>query len=283
MYSREKNKKNENKKNTYKIKLLVIAFIVLLVFNGKTYKDEKDINNMISFASKSLVIENTESLQEKDSILYEEYLREYSVYYNLNSDKVVEFAKNITNDFELNLKDFIKTSYDLDLKETVSMLFVYNLQKDNLVNKLSNYGLNKSYFKESYNITKMSRDLILRNGLSFSQFLGKISDLLDVNKYYALSISYLETGKVTSSLALNKNNFGGMRVSGEYLSYISPEAGIISFCLNLKGYEKFGLKSLEELSGKYVNGNVNKVSYTWINNVKRYYNNIIANENQYFV
>lgn len=266
-----------------KIQRKLINTLIMFVILGVIFVYKFD-NSDVNFESGVSLLAEEDFLIKKDntSSEYDKYLKEYAGYYNLDSEKVVEFARNVTEDYKLDLNDLMTRKYS-DTIEGKSMLFVYYLSKDKLVNPLKNYGLSKSYFTVSSKIRTLGKDLMLDSGLTYSQFLGKVSDNLNVDKYYLLAISYLETGRVTSSLALRKNNFGGLRGSGEYYTYPSPEMGIIAFCLNLKGYEKYNFSNIYELSGVYTHGNKNNPSSTWVSSVRKYYNEISSNPEKYFI
>ncbi len=272
---------NNFEKRRIQKKLLNLMFVLIIFGVICVYKFDKQENKFESGVS---LLANEELIKKKDSndSNYDKYLKEYAKYYNLDTEKVVSFARNITNDYSKDLNDFLPRKYAESI-EGKSMLFVYYLSRDKLISPLKDYGLSKNHFVVSSKKSTMGKDLILDNGLSFSQFLGKVSDNLNVNKYYLLAISYLETGRVTSSLALNKNNFGGLRGRGEYYSYPSPEVGIIAFVLNLKGYEKYNFTDIYQLSGVYTHGNKNNPSYTWVNSVHKYYNEISSNPSKYFI
>lgn len=216
--------------------------------------------------------------------IFDEYIAEYATYFNLDPSKTIEFAHQVTNDYTKDFAEVIgNTNYVLENPEAASMMFCYQLQRDRLATRLSEYGLSKNDFIIPADIVTLNEDKTLNNGLTYSQYLGKICDLLGSDKYYSLAISYLETGRVTSNLALHKNNFGGLRSSGDFFTFPTPEAGIIAFCYNLKAYEKFNLQSIYELSGKYVHGNINNPSETWVNNVLSFHNQFVERSDEFFL
>lgn len=272
-----------------KKKFILIAISIVMISYLSTGATSLGFNSDVDFSTISLheisFLDDkqiTLKVQESINNEYDNYLKEYASYYNLDGDKVVEFARNITNNYSISF-NAVSGSIKSDTKEGQCMLFVYYLSRDKLANPLKDYNLSKSYFSIGNNRTTMGKDQILRSGLTFSQFLGKVCDNLGVNKNYLLAISYLETGKNTSGLALRNNNFGGLRGNGEYFSYPSPEMGIIAFVLNLKGYEKYNFNNIYELSGVYTHGNKSNPSNTWVNSVRKYYNEIVNNQLKYFL
>lgn len=275
--------------NIKKKKVLIINCVTFIIFGvifvGTVLFIPKSGQSTEIFSQISFISAEEISLKLKESVREEidNYLKEYSSYYNLDGDKVVEFARSVTNNYETPLSEIYSgNSVNSSTREGQAMMFVYYLNRDSLSKSLGEYGLSSDHFKVSGVMATMGSDQVLRSGLTFSQFLGKVCDNLGMDKNYLLAISYLETGKNTSSLARYSNNFGGLRGRGEYYSYSSPEEGIIAFILNLKSYEKYGLNSIYELSGIYTHGNKYNPSNTWVNSVLRYYDDIVANPGEYF-
>ena len=256
----------------------VLTSAVSFGFENERLSIIKPIHEISLLSNEQIVLNVHESSNEN----IDNYLKEYAEYYGLDSNKVISFARSITNDYTIDFND-VSGKITSDTLEGKSMLFVYYLSRDKLSKPLKDYDLSINYFKLTSNKTTMGKDQMLDNGLTFSQFLGKICDNLGVDKNYVLAISYLETGKNTSSLALKNNNFGGLRSSGSYFTYPSPEMGIIAMVLNLKGYEKYNFNNIYELSGVYTHGNKSNPSSTWVNKVNMYYNEIINNQAKYFL
>lgn len=214
------------------------------------------------------------------------YITEYCSYLNVDPAKAINIARTLTEDYNTSFYDVIGGNYDLNNMETAALVFVYNLQRNKLAVDLSTFGEDKNSIKIPSDMITLSPtedgQLLMRNGKSYSEFMGHIADLLGQDKTYLLSISYHETGRVTSKLARNKNNFGGLRSTGDFFSYASPEAGVIAFCMNLKGYEKYGLSSLTDLSGIYVNGSRSNPAPTWVSSVSALHREVMNNYDNLF-
>ena len=120
----------------------------------------------------------------------------------------------------------------------------------------------------------------MSNGLTFEQYYGKIADLFGVNKSIALAMVYHESGRMTSSLARNSNNIGGMRSGGGWLKFPTLEAGIIAHVLTVKsiadrnGFDIADPDGIYKFSGVYVHGSLTKPSEDWVNKVNWYKNRI---------
>lgn len=269
-------------KNKEIILTIGILIIIVILTTGSIQKEEIDIKDTLKVINELNIKKVNNDIQENINTSLDNYLKEYSAYYNLDGNKVVEFARNITNNYTINLND-VGGRIKSNTTEGQAMMFVYYLSRDDLSKSLSEYNTSKNYFEIEKVKTTMDENEMLKSGLTFSQFLGKVCDNLGMDKNYLLSISYLETGKNTSGLARRSNNFGGLRGSGEYFSYDTPEMGIIAYVMNLKGYEKYNLNSIYELSGIYTHGSIYKPSETWVSKVYKYYDDIVNNQAQYFI
>lgn len=264
----------------------------------ESYKESEEVHEELM---KARALYNAPLPKEKEEPTYEEmcdeYMCKYAHIFHLDEEKVLAFAHMVTEDYTKDFTEVIGSSYyDVDSPEAACMVFVYNMQRNHLAQKLKEYTplasfpeyeeglvLSKEYFKTGEEVVTLGEDLTLDSGLSYSEYLGEVADLLGADKVYLLSISYLESGRVTSNLALNKNNFGGMRSNGEFFTFPTPEAGIIAFCYNLRTYERYNLTSLESLSGIYVNGDSSTVAENWVKNVRGFHSEITSNLDSYFL
>ncbi len=238
---------------------------------------------------------------------YDNLIRTYSNYFLMDADKVIKLARDLTDNYTIDFSEVSdNTSYRLENMEAQVMVFCHELNRDNLVFPLSDLGFTVEDFKSGaervtlstqveamgYTIEEfqaankpnhLHENFVLSGGYSYSEFVGKVCDLLDMDKNYALAISYLESGSVGSDIALNKNNFGGLRGKDGFFTYDTPEAGVIAFLRNLKRYERFDFTSIEELSGKYVNGDPSVPAPTWIKNVEGFHYQISSEPERYFL
>lgn len=225
--------------------------------------------------------------------IYDSFLEEYSEYFHLNAEKVKELAKMTTNNYEdfasiLPNKDFDFTNF-----EAICMLFVYYLNRDELTTGLNEFGISKEDLLTTTEIETLSYDniddLILKTGEGYTTFLGRISDLFNINdKSLLLSLSFSEIDKLDSNdISRTKNNFGGLRYkSGEYMTFPTPEAGIISLCGIFKqSYNHYNINSIQEFARHYVNGpkgEPNEYTQNWAKNVQGNYYEISENYDFYF-
>lgn len=225
---------------------------------------------------------DTRSPREK---LLDEYLEEYSLYFNLDSKKVVELARSMTEDYT---KPFIDTIgnylYDLDDDEEFAILFTYLLSKDELTYKLEDYGMTKEELKVSDEIitTDPDKELILRTGEHFGEYLGRISDILGMDKNYTLAVAYTIASMEGNPNFNETNNFDGLKDENGFITYSSPEAGIISYLINLKQYDEKNVNSLEELSSMYLTGTRENPNEAWVKSVKFFHTIISENQKDYF-
>ncbi len=216
-----------------------------------------------------------------EAAIYDNYIATYAGYYHFDVEKVIDIAHKMTNNYEIPLQDVNNTDqYDMNSQEAAALMFVSQLKRNKLAVSCREYGYDSSddlLIDDS--VEKINSNLILSSGYSFSEYVGKIADLLQIDKNYALAISYSEAGRDTDSvLARTKNNFGGIRGNGEFITYPTPEAGIIGFCRTLKKFESYNFNDIEDFCLIYVN----YYSQNWIDNVKYIHDEVEKNSNLFF-
>lgn len=226
-----------------------------------------------------------------DEAVYQSYLIEYSNYFHLDSQKIIEIAKNTTNNFQ-NFENIIGTSYDLSNKEAACMIFVYLFNKNGLTKSWEELGYTKEDLlttteNETYRYDHID-DLVLSNGMDYTHYLGKICDLFGVKeKSIALAITYSEMDKDDpDDITRTLNNFGGMRYENKFLALPTPEAGIICMCGNFRNrFNDYTINDVQSLAGHYVAGQKdtsNEETKTWASNVEPFYYQICENYDYYF-
>lgn len=223
-----------------------------------------------------------EDYEQKRINSYDELVREYSDYFNLNEDSVIEIARNYTNDYKSSTNFFINgKSFNVNDKELFAMAIVYNIYS-----YPNDYGVDRSDIlldRDITNISYTNNDIILNNGYSFNSYVKYICDKICVDESLVLAIMNYETGYLSSNQALYKNNFGGLQGASGYITFPSPEAGIISMILNLdRIYEVYPINDIKDLSGAYVNGSVLRPCNHWVISVSSIQNDILINEEETF-
>lgn len=250
------------------------------------YREYPKLENMTNKAklksSSQVLLRNEYSYDFASIYTYETYLYQYASYYHFDGDKVVELARNLTNNYTISFAEVNNVSYEVECSaEVETMIFVNQLNRNKLIISLEDINMSRDDFITDEEIVTINENLILDSGLSYSQYLGNIADLIGLDKEYALAISLYESGRVTSDIATTKNNFGGLS-NGSYLTFATPEAGIIAYCCNLKEYENYNIENIEQLSGLYTHGNRNLPSENWVYNVYWIHYEISNNNEKYF-
>lgn len=159
------------------------------------FKEEERIKKEIKEQTKKLLKEINKSIEEVKINENESYLKEYSTYFNLDSGKVIEIAKTLTNNFEndviISIGNKKVTSSN---PETMAMFLVWDLYKNS-----SDYQLTREELTISDEIAHLQYNeegkIILRNGLTFSEFMGKVSDSIEGDKCFDVAVSDAETKK----------------------------------------------------------------------------------------
>lgn len=269
--------------------LIVIILSVVLINKDNLFTKEKEVENT-SLASFNK-IESDYSLGDSEYILALNKLIEtrqkdntiiaYAGKYNLNIDKTLEIAHKLTKDYEDEY--FLKTNAIVTEKykakvgsfksfEAGAVYFI----KD-IFTYPQKYGvtIEEMRLSDAINNEKNRHDghIWMSNGLTFEQYLGKICDLYDVDKEFALAVVYEESGKMTSGLFNISNNIGGQRGYDGWMKFTSLESGTIFFVLNLRtivakaGGDTNTYEGILKISGIYVRGNIDKPSEDWTRKV----------------
>lgn len=90
------------------------------------------------------------------------------------------------------------------------------------------------------------------DNLTVKEMFRIAADTYSVDYSLLYAIGRLESGNFTSDLYINKNNVGGMRYDGEWLSYLSKQEGIMELArLIRKNYIDQGLTTPEAIGRKY--------------------------------
>ena len=220
--------------------------------------------------------------------IYDQYLSTYASYYNFDARKVIKLARKLTNNYTIGFEAINNTDqYDVTNDEAACLMFVSQLKRGNLTSSLEKFNLNLDYFvlEPEDEIQSLSSN-VLDDGLTFSQFVGKVCDLLQVDKYYVLSVIYSEVGEdLDCKCAREYHNFGGIkdRDTSEFIKYPSVQAGIIAMCRTLKRYEQYNFDNIYNFCGMYRFGDPERYSETWINRVTWFHYKITKNKDYYFL
>lgn len=252
------------------------------VSQSKVLASNKDNENTSSMNLSDLsfvkeIEANIELRQKDNTVIY------YANIFKLDVDKTIELAHKFTNNYtdsEFNINFKIgptKVKNKLDDFTCFEAGVVYFVR--DLYRYPEKYGSSIAEIRtsESPTIKNVSADgnIYMNNGLTFEQYVAKISNLYNVDETLVLAISYHEAGVKTSNLFKNKNNIGGHRGYDGWMSYTTLEAGIIAHVLSVKSIaERSGLDISEvtadevaAISGIYVNGTATKPAASWIEKV----------------
>lgn len=223
--------------------------------------------------------------------LYDSYIEKYCGYFHFDSDKVVKLARNMTNNYEDFSGIITEEECDLNNPEAVCMQFVCKLFKNEPCINWEELGFTNEDIVLTNEITISDYDdlntFYLHGGLKYSEFMEKYCDMLKIDdKVLALSVSIEEIGKEGSRLAREQNNFGGIRIDGVWLSFPTPEAGIIYYCSMFKNsYNNYTVEDTYKMSYKYIGKNDNQEAERrqWSKDVTSFYNEIQDNYDFYFL
>lgn len=228
---------------------------------------------------------------------YNTRLAQYNDYFHLDSEKVIDIAKQLTDNYHESLMNTLSEKameeynlYDvIDHPEADSLFFNYFVYRNVIGNEgelafeISDFGYSKSDLVTTHEIETIDYtddgEQVLTNGFTRSQFTGKICNLIKTDKNYTLAISYAETGLDGSSVSKKHNNYRGLtNKSGELMDFPTAYAGLAVQALNLKTHpNKYGVDSLEKLWEVHARGD------DWLQNIIYFHNLIISDPSSYFI
>ncbi len=221
---------------------------------------------------------------------YDSYMRTYCGYFHFDYDKVIVLARKMTNNYEDFSSFLSEDDCDLTNKEAICMQFVCKLFKNELSIDWEEMGFVKEDIALTDEITMSNYDdlntFYLHGDLKYSEFMEKYSDMFKIkDKALALAVSLEEIGKDGSRLAREQNNYGGIRIKGEWLSFPTPEAGVIYYCsMFKKTYDKYTIENADEMAKIYVGKeSTEEERIRWASRVQYFYSEIQADYDFYFL
>lgn len=112
------------------------------------------------------------------------------------------------------------------------------------------------------------------------ELVVKIANEYQISPHFMIGIIGQESGYGKSKQAMQKNNFGGIRDRrGKYVSFETPEEGLIGLAKNIKKhYHDKGIISVHTISGKWVHGSTKKADHKWSASVKSIGNKLVVDE-----
>ncbi|MGN1337204.1 MAG: hypothetical protein ACI4WW_01880 [Candidatus Coprovivens sp.] len=278
------------------IAMLLATFLTLLVINSKRMELHEveaspvESNTTVATSINSKVLDrlinnynNHIYIRQRDNtIIY------YASKFKLDINKTLELAHNYTNYYhdENYLQTFVigpdKVKQRMGSFQTEEAGIIYFVK--DLYSWPQTYGLeiNEIRTSEEPDISRTYKDgkILLENGLTYEQFVAKISNDFGLNPKLVLAISYLETGYLQSGLFVYNNNVGGMRGYDGWMEFTTLEAGAIAHVVAVKAIiDRYGIdmnsdNAISELSSIYVNGYEGQPDAHWTEKVTIIFNNI---------
>ena len=248
------------------------------VENGNNLEEAREVNDIVlqkDFEYLNFINEYIDERQMDNTIIY------YALKFQLNPDVALQLAKKYTDNYQ---SDSFKQTYVIGPEEVLEDTNQFSNFEAGVVHFIRNlyrypkrYGTSEEEIGKVYDVVRGSTNnngtILMDNGMTFEQYMGKICDLYNLDKNVILAITYLETGYMSSSLFVNSNNIGGQRDSSGWLRFPTLEAGVMAHVLTLKSmFEKYGIdvnspNGILDLSSIYVNGHVGNPAPSWAEKV----------------
>lgn len=269
--------------------LIIVLTIGMFINKDKSYSSEVEKNEEIT--SEKIItdgknLSEVKYIKEFNKIIEQRQKDNTIIYYaskfKLNINKTLEIAHNLTNNYEneqyLNTNVIAPVSIanrigSFNSFEAGVVYFARDLYRypEKYGSSIAEIRLDET---ATINDTVNNEIIYMDNGLTFSQYLGKICDLYGVDKSIALAIVYEESGIMTSGLFKYNNNISGMRGYAGWMNFTTLEAGIISHVIGLKAIiDNYSIdmndpNAVYTLSAIYVHGNPGAgISESWSSKV----------------
>ena len=220
-----------------------------------TTSPEKKIDNTIGFYAKLFKID-----EKKAIALAREYTNNYTNEKYLQTNTITNNPNNndVNPNQEAGIIRFIK------LLNSYPEKFGYEWEEIHISDE-----------SDTERTRNSKGQIIMTNGMTFEQYVAKISNIIEVDPALSLAIIYNESGRCRSPLFINKNNVAGMKSINGWAQYTTLESGVISFVLNLKAIlnnhqiDPSTEEGLLNLSAVYVNGDITVPAMNWYENVTK--------------
>lgn len=276
--------------------LPIVLLITLLTIALTINKNNSFSNEVVK--SENLTSENTISDKEEKNLSELKYIVDFNkalekrqkyntiIYYaskfKLDINKTLELAKNLTQNLEGEKYLATNVIAPSPLAEKLGSFSSFEAGVVYFVRDLYRYPerygktIAEMCLDETPTINKTINDnvIYMDNGLTFTQYFGKICNLYGIEPSLALAIVYEESGIMTSGLFKYNNNIGGMRGYDGWMSFTTLEAGIIAHILSVKAIiDNYNIdmnnpNAVYTLSAIYVHGNPSAgISESWSNKV----------------
>lgn len=283
--------------------LFAILTVGIIINSHKTYANSVESNGGIAsenrivdggvLSNNKYIVEFTKMMdkrQKDNTVIY------YASKFKLNVNRALEIAHELTDNYEN--EDYNK-NYIIAMPKYKEKIKAFDSFEAGVVHFIRNlysyperYGssIEEMRLDETPTINENSVDghIMMDNGLTFEQYVGKISDLYGLDKSLVLAIVYQESGIMTSGLFKYNNNIGGLRGYAGWMSFPTLEAGIIGHVMSVKGIiDNYELDMNQEdaialFSGVYVRGNASLIAESWTNKVT-YFKEQIDNQNLFII
>lgn len=285
------------------IALLIATFLSLLIINNKrmesTNISQQEVESSLAIEEIQEVPFINEYFDNMNSRLLnrqrDNTVKYYASKFKLNLNETLKLVHEYTKDYtdEEYLQNFVigpqsvkDKMGSLGSEEAGIIYFVRDLYR-----WPEKYGktIEEMRLSEECTIDRNIVDgkIILNNGLTYEQFVSRMSNVFGLNPKLVLAISYLETGYLKSGLFVYNNNVGGMKGYDGWMEFTTLEAGAIAHVVAVKSIAdayQIDLNSetaISELSSVYVNGFYGKPDAHWTEKVSTIFNNINDEDLQY--
>lgn len=268
--------------------LLVLTIGTILSKNGNLYNEVSKPQTLSSKSSTSSInLSDLEYIKELEKSIEQRKKDNTVIYYaglfKLNKEETLRIVHHYTNNYEdenyknhnvIGPPNIINSVGSFDSFEAGVVYFIRDVYRSPEKYD-SSIEVIRTSMEPTTKTVSSDGNIYMNNGATFEEYVGKISDLYNIDKKLVLAISYHEAGVKTSGIFKTKNNIGGHKGYYGWMSFTTLEAGVISHVLSVKSIASRSGVDISEatpeeiaiLSGIYVNGNVASPSPGWTEKV----------------
>lgn len=259
---------NRNNKNEYTVSPNDVATALTDEIVGTKLSELKTISNFGDRIDKR---------QKDNTIIY------YASLYDVKIDVALDTVHTLTNNYtdptflEKNIiggTNIINRIGSLESFEAGVVYFIKDFYSyPERYNKTISEVRNSEYPNPVTKVVSSDGNIYMDNGMTFEQYMAKISNLFGIDPSLALAICYQESGIKKSGLFTISNNIGGHKGYDGWMSFPTLEAGVIHHVITLKNlYNKFNIdpkdqNNISVLSGIYVHGVPGTIADHWLSKV----------------
>jgi len=273
------------------ISLALFIFLFIAKINRNTHVELRSLNVNLTSSNEIQAPLDLSFLDEYNEKLklrkIDNTVGFYAQRFKLDTKKAIALARELTNNYtdEKYLQTYTITnnpnSTEINPNQEAGIIrFIKILNSYPETFGLEWEDIHVSDERDTVRVRNEKGQIIMKNGMTFEQYVAKISNIFEMDPVLSLAIIYNESGRCRSPLFINNNNVAGMKSIDGWAKYTTLESGVISYLYNLNiilnkyQFDTNTEEGLMNLSAVYVNGDINTPSLTWYDTTSKIMNEL---------